>query len=142
MRSCWSAVLFSWLVAMALTIREGDVFTIPLTGEKVAIGQIASRLQRGKTAYFMIVYEGAHSEATVDVDSAVGAPIALQAITFDPLIRNGRWQRIANRPVPEDRIRWPIFRSMTAAPDKYAVIDHRLREVRSATRHEVKDLPH
>lgn len=127
---------------MAIRVKEGDVFLIPVTPERVAVGQVAHRYERGKGPWFMVVYDGIYPRDSVpDLERVLAQPIRLQAITFDPLIRTGRWPRVGNDAPPTDRISWPIFKVMTSPPDTYAVIDHAGTVIRAASRRDVDELP-
>lgn len=127
---------------LAIRVKAGDVFLIPVTPERVAVGQVADRYERGKGPWFMVVYDGIYPREPVpDLASVLAQPIRLQAITFDPLIRMGRWPRVGNEPPPTDRISWPMFKVMTSPPDIYEVIDHKGRVVRPASRRDVDELP-
>jgi len=125
-----------------MKIREGDVFLIPVTSERVAVGQIVYRYGPGKTPWFMVVYDGLYPRQPVpDLADVLAQAIRLQAISFDPLIRHGRWPRVGNEPLPLDRISWPTFKIMTKPPDTWEVIDHAMKTIRPASRRDVDELP-
>jgi hypothetical protein len=115
---------------------------MPVTPARVAVGQVVWRRRAAKTDYLMVIYDGLYpAESTPDVDAALRQPIRLQAVTFDPLLRMGRWRIVSRRPVPVARIHWPLFKVMVGTPDGHAVTDHTGAVLRRATSQEFESLP-
>ena len=123
-------------------IDVGDVFLIPISSARVAVGQVVWRRRPSKTDYLMVIYDGLYpADPIPDIDAALRRPIRLQGVTFDPLLRMGRWRVVARRPVPVDHMRWPLFKVMIEPPDRYAVTDHTGAVLRRATGAESDALP-
>jgi hypothetical protein len=113
-------------------LKPGDVFTIPLDESRFVAGQLADKVH---AAWFVIVFDGIYdNDESVDIQAATTKPIRLQGLTFNALIRHGVWSLLGNAAVPDDRIRWPVFKVMTDfSPERYAVTDHRGEHQRQST---------
>ncbi len=125
-----------------MRLNEGDLFSIPVTLGRVALGQVAWRRQRGPTDYLLIVFEGLYPpEALPDLDVVIERPICLQALTFDSSIEVGRWRIVGHRPIPLGRIVTPECKLMTHPPDEYAITDFTGKIIRQAGPSEAGRLP-
>jgi len=125
-----------------MSVREGDVFEIPLEGDRMALGQVAARLGPGKMPCFLVVFGGFDEGRAADPQSLAKREIVLQAISFDVLIKLGRWPLVGHAPPVTDQIEWPEFKTMTNSPSTWVVIDLQGAFVRDATRADLRDLPH
>jgi hypothetical protein len=119
-------------------IKEGDIFAIPISSERVALGQVAWRRRQ---AYLLVVFEGLYpSKHLPDLDAAVERPIRLQTLTFDALIHGGRWPMVGRRRVAAERIATPQHKVMTG-PDEYSVTDFTGKIIRPANQGDIEQLP-
>jgi hypothetical protein len=121
-----------------MLIKKGDIFAIPISTERISLGQVAWR--RGQ-AYLLVVFEGLYpTEPLPDLDAAIEGPIRLQTLTFDALIHSGRWPIIGHRPVAAGRIATPEYKVMTR-PDEYSVTDFSGKIIRPARQGDIDKLP-
>ncbi|MCQ1957543.1 immunity 26/phosphotriesterase HocA family protein [Arthrobacter sp. zg-Y826] len=77
---------------------EGDIFTIPLDADRVAVGQVVSSLH---SAYYIVVFDFVvpASEIPLRTPEALRAKPFLAGLTFAALIRHGHWHVVDRRPV-------------------------------------------
>jgi hypothetical protein len=121
-------------------LKVGDVFTIPVDGDRVGVGQIVAALSPGH--YYFAVFEGVHrSDAVTEMGDVPQEGIVFLVRSMDALLYHGIWKVIDNQQVDESRINWPIYKVATA-PDEFVVIDHTDEVKRSATPEEVEALPY
>jgi len=108
--------------------KVGDVFTIPIDTNRVAVGQVVDKVHK---AWWVAVYDRAFNAADlIDIEAALGYRVRLLALTFDARIRHGYWPRIGRHQVDTAALKWPTFQTMT--PDGDVVTDHHGDGVRSA----------
>lgn len=110
-------------------LRVGDLFTIPINAERVAVGQLVDKVM---TAWYVVVFEATQqSGAPINTDEVLRSRIRLQAITSHSRIHHGYWKVVGHVGVDATRIKWPEFKTMT--PDTYMVIDIRGEAIREAS---------
>lgn len=117
---------------MSKGLHTGDLFTVPIDAERMALGQLAEKVH---AAWFVLVFEGSYAAGTrIDLEVARAARIQLQALTFHARIASGAWEVVGNAGVDKPRIRWPEFRVMTGVePTSHVVTNYRGDPIREAT---------
>lgn len=80
------------------TLKDGDVFKIPLGDGRAAVGQIVAPYF---SAFYMVVFDfvAPEDDLHLHVTEALQAPPVFGGLTFDALFRPGRWQVVRNSAV-------------------------------------------
>ena len=120
-------------------LRVGDVFSVPLDSERVGLGQVVATY--GKDAYFFALFELAFArDEQLDLKLALGAPVALLALSLDAKIAAGDWVVLGSQPVAEG-MPLPAFKEMVGGPDRVDVVDFSGERRRRARGEEAEWLP-
>ena len=97
----------------------GDVFEIPVDGNRVAYGQVLSTQE----FLHLAVFDGLHDpDGEHDLDEVLQASVILYAWTRDDLLRNGTWPVVERRAV-EPNATPPVEFIEMAEPDQFQVVD-------------------
>ena len=92
--------------------KGGDIFTIPLDDDQVALGQVISSLH---AAYYIVVFECTllANEIPLRIPEALQSRPFLAGLTFAALIRHGHWTVVENRPVDSKKF-LPAYKTGTS----------------------------
>lgn len=124
---------------VALTLRVGDVFTIPLGQDVIGFGQIVHDCGEGH--YYFAMFEGLYSrDDPPSIDVVLESEVALFALSLDALLYHRHWQVIDNREVQASRLPWPAYKEGTS-PGAFDVVDYTGKHRRPATATETDELP-
>jgi hypothetical protein len=124
-----------------LRFAVGDVFTVPVEGTRVSIGQVVGKYH--DDAYYVVVYDllAMASDEPLTLAEAVGvAGPLLVALTFDAKFIAGDWQVIANVDVPSS-VTLPAYRELVGTTGRIDVVDYSGNRRRPATPDEAAALP-
>jgi hypothetical protein len=120
-------------------LHGGDVFSVPLDGERFGLGQVVATY--GKDAYFFALFEPAFARGEqLDFGEALRAPVALLALSLDAKVAPGDWVVVGNQPVA-DEVPLPAFKEMVGGPDRVDVVDFSGERRRRARGEEAEWLP-
>ncbi|MCQ2001000.1 Imm26 family immunity protein [Arthrobacter zhaoxinii] len=91
--------------------KGGDIFTIPLDDDRVALGQVISSLH---AAYYIVVFDSAvpANEVPLRIPEVLQTKPFLAGLTFDALIRHGHWRVVDQRPVDSEKF-LPAYKTGT-----------------------------
>lgn len=119
-------------------LREGDVFAIPLSDDRVTVGQ--SVCHDGAGIHFLAAFGGSFESMTdIDIDAAIAESIVFLALSADALVYHGRWPVIGTRPVQDD-LPFPAYKVGTL--DGVLLMDYRGERSRNATSAEAAEFPY
>jgi uncharacterized secreted protein with C-terminal beta-propeller domain len=90
-----------------LTLKIGDVFSIPIDKELVGCGQI---IVSGNVLYIIVFEEAYQNAGGVDIDKIVSGNILLVGHTLDGRLYHGMWEVVGNVPISKDRIPFPCYK--------------------------------
>jgi hypothetical protein len=119
----------------------GDVFTVPVDGSRVSVGQVVGKYQHD--AYYVVVYDllaMAGDEPLAVAEAVEVAGPLLVALTFDAKVMVGDWQVIANVDVPSS-VTLPAYREMVGPSGRVDVVDYSGIRRRPASSDEAAALP-
>ena len=120
-------------------LHVGDVFSVPLDGWRLGVGQVVATY--GRDAYFFALLEPAFArDERLDLEQALRAPVALLALSLDAKIAAGDWVVLGNQPIPEG-MPLPAFKEMVGGPDRVDVVDFSGKRRRRAEGEEAEWLP-
>ncbi|MCQ1957544.1 immunity 26/phosphotriesterase HocA family protein [Arthrobacter sp. zg-Y826] len=122
------------------SLKDGDVFKIPLGDGRAAVGQVVSKYLSG--TYYVLIFDfvAAEEEVSSLVSEALESEPLFAGLTFDALFRPGRWQVLENRPV-DGRKFLPAYKVGWRVPGQYVVVDFWGTRRRPATDLEKEILP-
>lgn len=120
-------------------VRVGDVVTIPLDRDRVALAQVVGAYKKG-TYYFAVFDRTCHPTDTVCFDAALDSDVCLLALSMDAKIFNGDWPKVGHRDVDLERIPFPAYIEGTPPSGSYDVVDYAGNERRPATDEDIRDL--
>lgn len=101
------------------TLKDGDVFKIPLGDGRAAIGQVVSSYM---AQLYVVIFDFVAPEEEVPslVSEALESEPVFAGLTFDALFRPGRWQVLENRPV-NGRKFLPAYKVGGGGPGRFRV---------------------
>lgn len=118
----------------------GDLFTVPLGNDWLGFGQIVDSWGESGGHFYFAIFEGKYSrEATPNLDAVLARPVAILALSMDPLLQHGHWQVVGNRPVSDD-LPWPAYKEGVTPPGTFEVVDHSGHLRRRATARDIEQL--
>lgn len=121
-----------------ISIKEGDVFTIPIDAETQGYGQIVKI--PSKYDFIMIVFEGKWPlKQEVQLSQLVKRNILFFGFTTDTLLNLGRWNIIGNITSNLSCIIMPYYKVGFSPETK--LINYKVEVIRMATSEEDKLLP-
>lgn len=122
-----------------MRLRVGDVFSVPLDDRSFGVGQVVATF--GKNAYFLALFAPAFArEERLDLEQALGSPVALLALSLDAKIAAGDWVVLGNEPVAHD-LPLPAYKEMVGGPERVDVVDFSGERRRRAQGDEAERLP-
>lgn len=125
-----------------MKLRVGDVFSVPLEGERVGYGQIVASWGDSGAHFYFAIFEGVYSAEDVpDLEAVVAASVVLLALSMDALLFHGHWRLVGHCEVDESAIPWPAYKEGVSPPGTFDVVDFRGRRRRRATDEETERLP-
>jgi hypothetical protein len=108
----------------AIKASVGDVFGVPIDETRLGYGQVVEAYGDSGGHFFVVVFRPAYVVGnSIAVAKLADAPIALFALTMDPLIRIGHWPIVGQTEVARERVAWPVHKVATA-PGEYSLTDH------------------
>lgn len=121
------------------SLKDGDVFKIPLGDGRAAVGQVVSSYL---SAYYVVIFDFVASEEEVPslVTEALQSEPLFAGLSRDALFRPGRWQVLENRTV-DSRKYLPAYKVGWQVPGEYMVVDFSGERMRPATELEKEILP-
>jgi hypothetical protein len=121
--------------------KVGDVFSVPLDDDYVGYGQIVDSWSDSGGHFYFAIFDGVYlREETLDLGDALSRPVAILALSMDPLLLHGHWKVIGHHDVVEG-LPWPAYKEDVSTPGAFEVVDHTGRLRRPATEEEVNRLP-
>jgi hypothetical protein len=115
----------------------GDVFEIPVDGNRVAYGQVLSP----EEFLHLVVFDGVHDpEVAHDLDEVLRAAVVVYAWTRDDFLRDGTWRVVESRAV-EPNAMPPVEFIEMARPDEFQVVDWAGNVLRPASAAEIEKAP-
>jgi hypothetical protein len=118
----------------------GDVFSVPLDDDRVGYGQIVDSWSDSGGHFYFAIFDGVYlRDEAANLDAALSRPLAILALSMDPLLLHGHWQVIGHHDVVEG-LPWPAYKEGVSPPDDFEVVDHTGRLRRPATEEEVNRL--
>ncbi|MCQ2001001.1 Imm26 family immunity protein [Arthrobacter zhaoxinii] len=122
------------------SLKDGDVFKIPLGDGRAAVGQVVSTYFSG--TYYVLIFDfiAAEEEVPSLVSEVLESEPLFAGLTFDALFRPGRWQMLENRPV-DGRKFLPAYKIGGHTPARCMVVDFWGTRRRPATDLERETLP-
>ncbi|UWX98482.1 immunity 26/phosphotriesterase HocA family protein [Arthrobacter zhaoxinii] len=119
--------------------KGGDIFTIPLDDDRVALGQVISSFH---AAYYIVVFEctSLANEIPLQIPEALRSRPFLAGLTFAALIRHGHWTVVENRPVDSKKF-LPAYKTGTDKLGNCMIEDFKGQVWRPATALEEKLIP-
>ena len=117
----------------------GDLVQIPLANDIAMLGQIIDFPRGDKRVILLVLYPRTFAPADLDsiLPDILAEPPALEAITFDIQLKEGRWAVVGNRPLPAGYAP-SLFKAVT--PKGYVAMDHHLNIVRDPPGINIKQL--
>lgn len=126
-------------MAKKIKVKLGDIFSIPLDGGKVGLGQVAGTYKGGEL--FIVVFEGCwDSDDVPPVGEVVNLPIVLASLSLDALLWHGHWQILGNYVANFELIRYPVFKIDTLLSAEIEDVEG--QKIRKATKKEIQLLPY
>ena len=123
-----------------MTLRVGDVFTVPLDEQRHGFGQVVATYK--KHGHYFAIFDKAYTTSWEPVPGDIAVDrIALLALSFDAKIHVGDWKIVGNAPVV-DNLPLPAYKVAIGTPDEVYVEDYSGQRQRRATRSEVDLLPY
>ncbi|UWX98480.1 immunity 26/phosphotriesterase HocA family protein [Arthrobacter zhaoxinii] len=121
------------------SLKDGDVFKIPLGDGRAAVGQVVSKYL---SVYYVVIFDFVAPEEQVPsrVTEALGSEPLFAGLSRDALFRPERWQVLENRPV-DSRKFLPAYKVGWRVPGQYVVEDFWGTRRRPATDLEEQILP-
>ncbi len=125
---------------MRLRLHVGDVFTIPIDQDRLALGQIVGKY--GRHAYYLAVFDAeVASGAPQPVGPvAAGGRVVFLALALDAKFYVGDWVVVGKAPVRSD-IPLPAYKEAVGTFDHIDVVDYSGEGRRRATASEAQVLP-
>ena len=118
----------------------GDVFLIPVDGDRVSFGQIVGKYVAG--GYYFAIFERTYARTGLpSLPEAIDDRLLLLALSLDAKIAVGDWTVVGNAPVAE-AIPLPAFKESVDAIDNVEVVDYSGARRRPATPEEAERVPH
>ena len=118
-----------------ISIKEGDIFTIPIDEHTQGYGQIVK--MPNKYEFIMIVFEGKWPvEREIKLDNVVNQTVLFLGYTTDTLLNLGRWKIVGNSVLNLSSITMPYYK--LAFPPETKLVNYKLDFVRMATPEEDK----
>jgi hypothetical protein len=122
-----------------LSLKTGDVFSVPIDGDRVGVGQIVGTY--GEHAYYFAIFDAVSAVGVpVDLDRAVRERVVFLALSLDAKFAVGDWAVIGSRAVRDD-MPLPAFKEMVGGPERIDVVDYSGRRRRPAAAAESELLP-
>ena len=122
-----------------LKLKTGDVFSVPIDGARVGVGQIVATY--GKDAYYFAIFDiVAPDVASIDLEQAPLGRVLFLALSLDAKLAAGHWNVVGHRPVREG-MPLPAFKEAVGVPDRIDVVDYSGEKRRPAQSAEVELLP-
>ena len=122
-----------------LKLRAGDVFTVPIEGSRVGVGQIVASYRKD-AFYFAIFDTTSEDAAAVDLEHATRQGVVFLALSLDAKLAAGHWKVIGHLPVRSE-MPLPAFKEVVGSPDRVDVVDYTGERRRPARGGEVHLLP-
>lgn len=121
------------------TLKDGDVFGIPLGDGTVAVGQIVSSYL---ASHYVVLFDfvAPEDEVRSRISNALQAKPLFGGLTFDALFRPGRWNVLENRAV-DSQSYLPAYKTGTRDLANCKVEDFRAERSRAASDLEVENIP-
>ncbi len=120
-----------------MKIKEGDIFTIPVTEGKVGCGQIVSI--PNKNNFIIVVFESIYSNENLpNLDAVVNDEIVFFGYTMDALLYHKEWKIFGNDLENIDTIKFPYYKLGT--PPNIRIVNYVGDEIRSASQYEFDNL--
>lgn len=115
-------------MAKRFKIKEGDVFTIPISEEEVGLGQIAY-LPSHKHNFMMIAFDKKFNiKEDISVDNLDQLKILLLGYTVDAKLYHKHWEIIGNNTSNLTKVKFPCYKlglPNDDYPDGAKLVDHK-----------------
>jgi hypothetical protein len=121
-----------------MKLKEGDVFTIPVSESLTGFGQIVKDPK--KDDLIIIVFkELAEKHDIPNIEDIVNGTPLLLGFTMDAKLYHGHWEIIGNHPINIGDIRMPYFKLGTPPGDSY-ITNYKGQRIRPITLEEYSKL--
>lgn len=121
------------------TLKDGDVFSIPLGDGTAAVGQIVSSYL---ASYYIVLFDfvAPENEIPSEISDALQAQPLFGGLTFDALFRPGRWRVLENRAVDSKRY-LPAYKTGSSDLGNCKVEDFNGERSRVASDFDAENIP-